>query len=121
MRNLNKVEEYICPFCGDVEPTINYRCNTSGSENGYLNRDMDTESYDSDTDDHFDYEYEMDCCGRSVDFGDAENIYNGEYEIDEGDFGGDLEDILDYENNENDEEKKEEKSNEIFNKIFKNI
>lgn len=71
-----------CPYCGESHPTINYNCNTSGNEWGYIDEDGDESMTDSETNDSYDYEYEMDCCNHSVDYDDIKSIYKGEFEVD---------------------------------------
>lgn len=81
---INRKEGYVrCPFCGDLDPEIGYTCNYSGHEWGTIDKDLCTNYCDNETTDIYDFEYEMRCCYRIVDYDDIVNILEGNYCMDD--------------------------------------
>lgn len=80
---INRKEgDVCCPFCGDLDPEIEYTCNTSGYEWGTIDEYLDTEYRGSETTDTYDFEYEMRCCRQIVDYDDIQSILEGSYCMD---------------------------------------
>ena len=80
---INRKEgDLCCPFCGDLDPEIEYSCYTSGREWGTIDKYLYTEYGDSETTENYDFEYQMRCCGQIVDYSDIEDILGGSYCMD---------------------------------------
>lgn len=80
---INRRGGYVrCPFCGELDPEIEYSCCTSGYEWGTIDKYLNTECRDSEITDTYDFEYQMRCCGQIVDYDDIEDILEGSYCMD---------------------------------------